>query len=216
MPVRILTTDPDHPDPTALDAAAGVLRGGGVVAFPTETFYGLAVDPARSPAVRALFQLKGRPSDRPILLLASCREEVDLLCRTSPPEPLDRIAAAFWPGPLTVVFPAAAGVAPEILAGGDHIAVRVTSNPLARALIRRFGGPITGTSANRSGDPPCRRADEVAERLGGGLELILDGGPCPGGAASTILDLTRSPARVQREGAIPRDRLRKVLGKDLA
>jgi L-threonylcarbamoyladenylate synthase len=169
-----------------LGHAAVLLKQGGVVAFPTETCYGLAVDPFNPRALARLFAVKGRPADKPVLVLIEERQDLDLLV-SAVPKPYSFLMDRFWPGPLTLVFPARKGLPDLLTAGSGTIAVRCSPHPLARALITRFGGPVTATSANRSGLPGCTTASQVQAAFGSVLDLVLDGGGTPGGAGSTIV-----------------------------
>ncbi|MCZ6669796.1 MAG: L-threonylcarbamoyladenylate synthase [Acidobacteria bacterium] len=214
MIARILRARFDPPDPVVLDAAVRILNRQGIVAFPTETFYGLAVDPSRAGALRELFLLKGRSAGHPVPVLLSGRKELSGLVREPLPDSLSPLVESFWPGPLTLVLTHAGGPAARAaVSDRGTIAVRVTSHPLARALIERFGGPLTGTSANRTGQPPMRNPEEVREVFGDGLDLVLDGGPSPGNVPSTLLDLTGDRPVILREGAISRAEIGRVLGE---
>ena len=173
-------------DRATLDQAASLLKKGGLVAFPTETWYGLAVDPFNPQALARLFAVKGRPADKPVLVLIGGKEDLGRLA-CSVPEPYHRLMERFWPGPLTLVFPARKGLPDLLTAGSETIAVRYSPHPVAQALISRFGGPVTATSANRSGQPACAMAGQVHDALGADLDLVLDGGGTPGGAGSTIV-----------------------------
>lgn len=171
------------------------------MAIPTETVYGLAADPFQPAAVEQLFRLKGRPDDKPILLLVDSRSQVEALAARLP-RGLEVLAARFWPGPVTVVLPAAAWVPERITAGTGTVAVRMPGSVLTRRLIRAARVPLTGTSANRSGRPPARSAREVCEQFRFGPLAVLDGGPSPTATPSTIVDLTGEP-RILREGVAP-------------
>jgi L-threonylcarbamoyladenylate synthase len=180
--------------------AAAVLAAGGIVAFPTETFYGLAVRALDAALVRRLFALKGRPESRPILVLVGDPAHVDRFATvTAPARPL---IARHWPGPLTLVLPAHPSVPVELTAGTGTIGVRYSSHPVARALAAAAGEPITAPSANLSGQAPATTAAQVMEVFAGRIELILDGGTTPGGPPSTVVDVTAEPVRVIREGAV--------------
>ncbi len=184
-----------------LPEAAALIRSGQIVAIPTDTVYGLAADPFQPAAVERLFRLKGRPEHKPILLLVDSRQQVEMLALRLPAA-FERIAARFWPGPVTVILPAASCVPGRLTAGSGTVALRMPGSLLIRRLIAAARVPLTGTSANRSGRPPARSASEVREQFrGAGLE-VLDGGPSPGGHPSTIIDLTGEP-RIVREGAVP-------------
>lgn len=185
-----------------LARACELLRAGGVVAFPTETYYGLAADPFSRQALSRLFALKRRPPDKPVLLLVEDRRQFSQLVREVPPlfEPLMR---EFWPGPLTLVFPGLDSL-PEMLTGySGSVGIRQSSHPVAQRLVRAFGRPITATSANRSGEPAAVDAAGVFDQLGPDVDLVLDGGPTPGGAGSTIVGLEEGRLHLVRAGVIP-------------
>jgi L-threonylcarbamoyladenylate synthase len=186
---------------TGIDEAAARLRAGQVVAIPTDTVYGLAADPFQPAAVERLFRLKGRPENRPILLLVGSRLQAEALAAELPPA-FERLAARFWPGPVTLILPAAPALSRRLTAGGDTIAVRLPGSPLTQRLIHAARVPLTGTSANRSGLPPARSPRDVQEQFPSASLAVLDGGPAPGNLPSTIVDLTGEP-RIVREGAVP-------------
>lgn len=181
--------------------AADLIRAGQVVAIPTDTVYGLAADPFQPAAVERLFRLKGRPENKPILLLVESRRQAEMLAARLP-EAFERLAARFWPGPVTMILPAAPYVPDRITAGSGTVALRMPGSLLTRRLIAAARVPLTGTSANRSGRPAARSARQVEEQFRGAGLCLLDGGPSPGEAPSTILDLTGEP-RIVREGAVP-------------
>ncbi len=196
---------------SSLRDAGDVVRGGGIIAFPTETFYGLGVDPFNVPAVQRLYDLKGRsPQTRPILVLIRSRHELQALVSeiTSAAE---RLMQACWPGPLTLVFRAAVPVPSVLTAGTGTIGVRLSAYPDVQRVLEMFGGPLTGTSANRTGHPPVTTAEEVERAFGADVDLILNGGPTPGGLPSTVVDTTVSPPRLIREGCVSQSVLRAVL-----
>lgn len=197
-----------------IEQAAAVIRRGGIVAFPTETYYGLAVDPFNREAVSRLFALKRRAPDKPILCLVPDREHLAGLVRAVPPSFVP-LMDAFWPGPLTLVFTAGQEV-PVILTGySGTVGVRVSSHPLAAALARAYGGAISATSANFSGQPAAVSAAEVSAQLGPDVDLILDGGDTPGGPGSTLVGQAADDRLVLlRAGVISRSQLRLVLGVD--
>lgn len=186
--------------------ACAILRAGGVVAYPTETYYGLAVDPFNSAALARLFALKGRSPDKAVLLIIANPSQLSGLVSEIPSVftiPMQQ----FWPGPLTLVFPGAASL-PEILTGyRGTIGVRVSSHPVARELVRAFGLPVTATSANLSGYPPAVTASGVREQLGTEVDAVIDGGKTPGGLGSTILDCCEGEIRLLRDGVIPFSRI---------
>ena len=216
MPTQVLPVSPDDPREDRIAAAARVLRDGGVVAYPTETFYGLAVDPLEPEAVRRLLALKGKPERSPILLLLAGAWQVENVASRLPGAFVP-LAEKFWPGPLTIVVPAASGLPEEITGGTGTVGIRVPGLALARHLARSLTRPVTGTSANVHGAPPCRTAPEVVCAFPEGLDLVLDGGPTPGGAPSTVLDLSGGAPRIVRHGAVPVASLRPFLpGLDAA
>jgi L-threonylcarbamoyladenylate synthase len=189
------SSDPD------LEGAARILQLGGIVAFPTETYYGLAVDPFNEQALTRLFQAKDRPSVKPVLVLVAEREQVSRLVREIPPVArslMDR----FWPGPLTLVLPARPEISPLLTGGTGTVGVRLSPHPLAAALLRVFGGPLTATSANRSGEAPAATAGEVRAAFGDALDMILDGGRTPGKTASTLVRISGDRISCLREGCI--------------
>jgi L-threonylcarbamoyladenylate synthase len=212
---EIARIDPGRPAPEVLARAAEVLRAGHLVAYPTETFYGLACDPRHADAIEAVYAAKGRPDRLALPLLAA--DAASLVSFTAPPgEGARRLMEAFWPGPLTLVLEASADVPPRLLGGGHTVGVRVSPHPVAAGLARAFGSPIVATSANRSGEPPPGTAREVEEGLGENVHLILDGGPTRGGSASTVLDLTREPPHLVRSGAVSAAAVEAALGRRLA
>lgn len=196
-----VVVDPVQPDPAAVARAAATLRTGGVVAMPTDTLYGLAADPWNPAAVARVFAVKGRPDDRALPLVAADVDQVKEWIGE-----LDAVATRlvqrFWPGPLTLVMRAPAAIAPEVTAGGSTVGVRVPSHAVTRALCAAFGCPLTATSANISGQAATDNPDEVADRLSGGLDLLLDAGATPGGAPSTIVDVTHGEVQLIRAGAV--------------
>lgn len=183
-----------------VEQAAAAIRAGGVVAVPTDTLYGLAADPFQPAAVRRLFRLKRRPESKPILLLVDSLAQVERLAPRLPAV-FERIAARFWPGPLTIVLRAGPATPESITAGTGTVAVRWPGSVLTRELIRAARVPLTGTSANLSGRPAARSAQAASAQFRDGLAGILDGGPASDSTPSTILDLTGEP-RVVREGAV--------------
>jgi len=192
------------------DEARAVLKRNGVIAVPTETFFGLAVNPFLEEALARLFALKDRAPEKPVLLLVDGPERLHQVARKVSGL-ARRLMEKFWPGPLTIIFPSLPGL-PRLLTGGTGtIAVRQPRQALTCRLIAALGFPITGTSANRAGGRPGIRAEEVAREFGDHLDLILEAGPCPGGLPSTIVDLTNSPPRLVRAGAIPLAELAEIM-----
>lgn len=194
----------------AIAEAAAVLRRGGIVAFATDTLYGLAVDPYDERAVERLFDVKGRDTRAAVPLIAADLEQATRAARLT--EADVRAAQIFWPGPLSIVAPAHPAIARGVLGGGTTVAIRVPSHAAARALASAFGSCITATSANRSGAPATALPDEVAASLTQHLDLLLDSGAAPGGPPSTIVDLQRGAPVLVREGAIAWERVLESLG----
>jgi L-threonylcarbamoyladenylate synthase len=192
---------------TVVDFADAVsrLRAGGVVAFPTDTVYGLAVDPRSGAAVRALFDLKGRPGDSALPVIAGSLEQVEA-CFGTLDASSRALADRFWPGPLSLILPAPVGFDAAVHAGQETIAVRVPDHRVARLLAGAFGHPITATSANLSGDPPAAASGQIDAVIRAGA-LVIDAGPAPGGRPSTIVDARSVPPRLVRAGAVPWNRV---------
>ena len=206
-----MTIQSRHISKSSLREAGEVVRGGGVIAFPTETIYGLGVDPLNVPAVQRLYDLKGRsPQTSPILVLIRSRRELRALVSEITPA-AERLMQACWPGPLTLVFRAAEAVPSVLTAETGTIGVRLSAYPDVQRVLEVIGGPLTGTSANRTGQPPATTADEVERAFGADVDLIVNGGPTPGGLPTTVVDTTVSPPRLIREGCVSHASLRAVL-----
>ena len=201
-----LSVDPERPDPEVLRKAVDALAAGEVVAFPTDTLYGLAVDPRRADAARRLFALKRRPAGQAVPLIAAGSGQVDLVAREVT-RLARRLAARWWPGPLSIVLDAAPALDPRLLTEAGTVAIRVPAQGLARRLAADFEHPITATSANRSGEPPAADAAAVAAGLGSDLFVLVDGGPVRGGPPSTIVDARGDTPMLVREGAVGWDRV---------
>ena len=191
--------------------AVSVLRAGGLVAFPTETVYGLGADARRSEAVQKIFAAKGRPPTNPLIVHVSGVAMGKLYAKEWP-DTARRLAQRFWPGPLTLVLPRYRTIAAEVSAGLDTVGLRMPNHPLALELIQRFDGPIAAPSANRSNHLSPTTAQHVREELGDGVDLILDGGPCRVGIESTVLDLTGTRPVILRPGGITRAQIEKIIG----
>jgi L-threonylcarbamoyladenylate synthase len=201
-------------DPLAADIftrAAEVLRAGGLVAFPTETVYGLGANALDSEAVSRIFTAKGRPANNPIIVHVSEAKEA-LRVAADWPTTAARLAEQFWPGPLTLVLPRRPEVPDVVTAGGPTVAVRVPAHPVAQALLRAAGLPIAAPSANRSGYLSPTRAEHVLRGLDGRIDMILDGGPVAGGIESTVLDVTTDPPRLLRPGLVSVEQLERLTG----
>jgi len=194
-----------------LAAGASALAAGALVAFPTETVYGLGANALDPEAVARIFAAKGRPTDHPLIChIASADDMAPLVAEVTPLA--QALADAFWPGPLTLVMPRSAAVPDAVTGGRDTVAVRVPDHPLALALLNAFGGPVAAPSANRFGRPSPTRAGDVRDELGDAVDVILDGGPCAIGVESTVLDLASDPPQVLRPGGISVEQIEAVIG----
>jgi L-threonylcarbamoyladenylate synthase len=208
---RLLATEPG-----AIDEAARILGAGGLVAFPTETVYGLGADATDAAAVAKLYAAKGRPAFNPLIAHVTDVTAARALAQFD--ANADKLAAAFWPGPLTLVLPKREGcpVAELATAGLDSIAVRVPAHPIARALLARLGKPVVAPSANRSGHVSPTTADHVMADLAERIDLVLDDGPAPVGVESTILACLDDTVTLLRPGGLPRDAIERPLGRSVA
>ncbi len=195
----------------ALKRAKQVLLSGGTVAFPTESFYGLAVNTRDDKAINRLYSIKKRQKDQPILILIPDRESLSRYVKDIS-ETAVRIMDTYWPGGVTLVFRANNSVSSLLTAGTGKIAVRLSGHKVATGLARAVGCPVTGTSANRSGQPACVSAKEVYDSIGNELDLILDCGETKGGRGSTILDITTDPPQLIREGMVTIKDIESVTG----
>ncbi len=191
--------------------AARILREGGLVAFPTDTVYGVGALVFHQQAVDRLYIAKVRDREKAIPVLVANVRDLNRIAKHVPPAAW-QLAGAFWPGALSMVLERSALVPDAVTAGGPTVAVRVPDHPVALALIERVGAPLATTSANLSGQPSAVTADEVEASLGDAIDLILDGGPCPGGVASTVIDLSVTPPRIVRQGPIRWEDLAPLLG----
>jgi L-threonylcarbamoyladenylate synthase len=197
---QVVAVDSSAPE-IAARAAATVLRQGGLVAFPTATFYGLGADAFAPEAVRRVLDVKGRPEGKPLLVLVDSLAMVESLA-LEVPAPARALIAAHWPGPLTLVLRARTHVPAEVTAGSGTVGVRLCAHPIAQALVRALGRPVTAPSANPTDAAPPTTADQVLDYFRGRIELVLDGGVTRGGEPSTVLDGTLDPPRVIRAGAV--------------
>ncbi len=191
--------------------AAKILREGGLVAIPTETVYGLAANALDENAVRKIFVAKGRPSDNPLIVHISKVEEIEALVRDFTPE-AQRLAEAFWPGPLTIILKKSNAI-PDVISGGlDTVAIRLPAHPVAREIIEAAGCPLAAPSANLSGSPSPTKASHVIDDLSGKIDAIVDAGACSVGLESTVISLCTTVPRVLRPGAITIEQLRGAFG----
>lgn len=201
--------------PHELARAVAALRAGQLVAFPTETVYGLGADAANESAVRRIFAAKGRPADHPVIVHLASAHMLNQWAATIPPM-AERLAARFWPGPLTLIVPRAAHVLDVVTGGQSSVGLRVPDHPVAQALLQAFGGGIAAPSANRFGRISPTRAEHVRAELGDQVAIILDGGPTRVGVESTIIDVTGEQPTLLRPGQIPLAALEAALGQPLA
>ena len=210
MSPKIVKVDTNEALRAGLKRAVDVISGGGAVAFPTESFYGLGVNARDEEAVRHLFAIKKRQSDQPILILIPTRDMLDQYVARIP-ETAKRLIKQFWPGGLTLVFQAGSGTLRSLTGGTGRIGIRISSHPVATGLSLQAGLPITGTSANVSGEPAPTSVEQVVDSLRDTVDLILDGGETQGGKGSTILDVTVDPPRILREGMVGGEDLEKFI-----
>ncbi len=195
-----------------IEIAIDILRQGGLVVFPTDTVYGVAALARNDVAVAALYQAKQRPSHSPIPVMVGEPTAVAEIAWPSPD--FRKLAAAFWPGPLTIILPRKPVLPDIVTAGGDTVALRIPDHPLVLRLLQMLGEPLAVTSANRSGQPPARNAAEAREQLDGRVDAIIDGGLAPGGKPSTIIDLSRTPPQILRSGPISSEQIQAVLSQN--
>jgi L-threonylcarbamoyladenylate synthase len=197
---EVIPVDPQRPDPAVIERAAAIIRRGGLVAFPTETVYGLGANALDEDAVRSIFEAKRRALDDPVIVHVASPDDLATVVADVPPI-ARALAERFWPGPLTLVLPKCPAVPDVATAGLPTVAVRIPSHPVAQALIRAAGVPIAAPSANRFTRTSATLAEHVVEDLGDRVDLILDGGPAPHGIESTVVAVDRREARLLRPGA---------------
>ena len=197
----------------SVQEAAGILKAGGLVAFPTETVYGLGANAFDADAVLSIFTAKGRPADNPLIVHIHDRVQLDEIGDIPPRAPA--LMDAFWPGPLTILFPRKASIPDVVTAGLSTVAVRMPSHPVALSLLRKSGIPVAAPSANRSGRPSPTTAMHVMEDMKGIIPMILDGGPCEIGVESTVLDLTHGSPVILRPGGVTKSMLEEVLHEEV-
>lgn len=191
----------ENPVEEVITRALQVLKKGGIVAYPTESFYALGVTVNIEPAVKRLYLLKKRPSDKPVPVIVGNNDVLMSIVKSVPLQ-AEKLMDKFWPGPLTIIFDSQNNLPVMLTGGREKIAVRIPGNSFALAMARASDFPITATSANLSGRPPAQEPEEVADYFGDDIDLIVDCGKAPGGNPSTIIDVTATPARVLREGSV--------------
>ena len=210
MSAELLKISVENPDPAALRYAAEFIRRGELVAIPTDTFYGIAADPFNLAAVDQIYRVKGRPETRALPILVNTTTQAVSLSRDVP-YTFHRLAAKFWPGPLTLLVEASSGVPLKVTAHTGNVALRWPKSAIVNSLIDLIKGPITGTSGNISGQPACASAIDLLEQMGDRLPLIIDAGQTPGNLSSTIVKLDGDDWAVMREGVITELQIRTAL-----
>ncbi len=208
----VVGMEPDEIDVRLINECAGILKGGGTVAFPTETVYGLGANALDPMAVKKIFEAKGRPSDNPLIVHVAKKEEIVPLVKEIPEKAL-AVMEKFWPGPLTIIFEKSDMIPNEISAGLSTVAIRMPSHPIAIKLIEEAGLPIAAPSANISGRPSPTKAEHVMEDLIGKVDAIIAGGDCNVGVESTVLDMTGHIPMILRPGGVTKEMLEMVLGE---
>jgi L-threonylcarbamoyladenylate synthase len=201
---------PDNPETRTL--AAAIIKAGGLIAFRTDTFYGIGADPLNAEAVAKIKILKGREEGKPILLLIADFADAESLV-ASKPQAYEVLSRALWPGPLTIVVPAVSALPVELTAGTGTVGMRLPNSEEVRQIVRECGGKLTATSANPSGSEAARSAGDVSGYFAAGLDLIVDGGEVAATEASSVIDVTGLVPRLLREGALSRNEIEKVLGR---
>jgi len=208
----IVKVDPANPEKETIAKATDILKNGGIVAFPTETVYGLGADALNPKAIEKVFLAKGRPADNPMIVHISRLSQLAIVAEDITSKARDLIEN-FWPGPLTIIFKKTSKV-PDIVTGGlNTVAVRMPADKVALELIKSFGGPIAAPSANISGRPSGTTGAHISQDFGGKIDMILDSGPVAVGVESTVLDITTIPPAILRPGAVTADQLESVIGK---
>ena len=207
---KIRTTDTFNPQPEIIGEAANVIKSGGVVMFPTRGLYGLGADAANPEAVARVFDIKERPFEKPILVLVSKMADLKNLVSHIPVS-AEKIMKRIWPGGVTLVFTAKETISEILTAKTGKIGIRMTEHPVALALCRACDGPITGTSANLSGAPGCKRIEDLDHTIAQRIDLILDAGSLKGGVGSTVVDITVDPPAIIRRGSVSAAKILAVL-----
>jgi tRNA threonylcarbamoyl adenosine modification protein (Sua5/YciO/YrdC/YwlC family) len=212
---KTIKIDPVKPEPELVQKAASVIRSGGIVVFPTRCIYGLAADALNEAAVDRIYEIKGRESNKPILVLAHNYLMLSCLVQNIP-HVAQKIMDNFWPGKITIVLKANENLPANLTAGSGKIGIRRPGHPVASALVKAVGGPVTGTSANISANPGCRVISELDPGIAESVDLIIDTGELEGGTGSTVIDVTEDPPVLIREGGISIKAVNKTLGIDLS
>jgi L-threonylcarbamoyladenylate synthase len=211
---QTIPTDPEHPEPDPIHKAASVILSGGILGFPTDTTYGLGVNPFDDGAVSKVYRLKQREHEKPLILLMSSLEQLDNLAQEVS-EDAKKLMDHFWPGPLTLIFTASEELKSFSVGNSGKVGVRIPNNLIAKKLIDACRIPVTATSANISGQPSARSAQEVIDYFGNHMDLVLDGGHTQSNTESTVLDLTSSSPSLIRVGQIEKESIEAILGHNL-
>jgi L-threonylcarbamoyladenylate synthase len=209
---KILSLNPREPEPELLQQAVQCLQDGGIILYPTETFYGLGVHYAHEPALRRLFHIKERDTTKPVLLLIPDSSWMDRLA-ASVPKAAATLTAHFWPGPLTLIVKASPLLSFFITGDGPTVGMRISSNPVACRLLSLFKNCITSTSANVSGGPSASSIEHIPRQVLDAVDLVIDAGKTPGGRPSTVLDVSSHPFHLIRDGAVPLAAIRECLAQ---
>lgn len=209
---EILPVDPDSPDPDSINRTAALIKKGGLVVFPTSSFYGLGTYALNAEAVGRVFQVKKRDPQNPLLIVIASVSDLDPLVQSIPQTAI-RLMKAFWPGGLTLVFEAASLLPPNLTGYTGRIGIRLAGHPVARTLTKAVGSPITGTSANLSGHGACSEVAHLDHHIRDEVDLVLDAGRLGGGEGSTVVDVTADPPKILRQGVIAAEKIWTVLRK---
>ena len=214
MRAEIVKINSENPEPSLVAYAAEQIKTGQVLGMPTDTFYGLAADPFNLRAVERVYEIKSRSRHKPLSLLIESEEQAEMLARDPLPDNFYILARKFWPGPLTIIVPAASRLPLKVTANTGNIAIRIPQAKIPLQVIRAAGVPITATSANLSGESECTTATAVLQQLQERIPIVVDGGTSPREVASTIVDLSEDGGwRLLRQGAIPRQEIAQLLGE---
>ena len=211
-PSYIRKINSQKPEPEIIAEAAAIIKQGGVVVFPTRCLYGLGADALDPHAVEKIIKIKQRPADNPILVLIHCRRQLDSLVANITPKAV-AIMDTFWPGRVTLVFEAGDTLSNRLTAHTGKIGVRLAGHPVASALIKQVGSPVTGTSANLSGKPGCRQIQYLDPPIAKRVDLVLDAGMLEGGVGSTVVDVTEDRPQILREGQVTAEQILRILAE---
>ena len=208
---EILKIDPLYPEPSLIEKATGIMKRGGVIAYPTETFYGLGADATNERAIEKIYTIKGRENRKPLSIIIGSAHDIDIFA-VNISEGSRKLMERFWPGGLTLVFDASPAIPKILTTERGTIGIRYSSHAIAADLARNLPGALTATSANISGEKESTSASEVIDTLGERIDAIIDGGTTPGGSGSTIIDVSMEPPVILREGIIPSSLIDKIIG----